>query len=131
MHLQLALLVLLLGAAPARARDDASVRELFRKYDQVMDEKKVELIDDVFSSRFLKESGGRTELVEKIRELASPPAKRETAVTWRKGTKGEIYFARPRDAGEKAKAPESGSSEFVIVNEDGKLKIDGTMSDGE
>ncbi len=131
MHVQLVALMLLLGAFAAQAADDKGMSDLFKKYDQVMEQKRIELIDEVFSQRFLRESGGKKDLVEKIKDLGASAARQETVLTWRKGLKGEVYFARLREAyQEKSKAPDTGGSEFIVIKENGTLKIDGTISDG-
>ena len=132
MHVQLTILMLLLGISSASAADEKSMNELFKKYEQIMDQKKVELIDEVFSQRFLRETGGKKEFVEKINELPVTATKQEAVVSWKKGLKGEIYFARLRESAlEKTKTPDNGGSEFIVIKEDGKLKIDGTISDGD
>lgn len=114
------------------ATDDKSMQDLFRKYDSVMDNKKIELIDEVFTQKFIKESGGKEELIEKIKEL-SPSAEKaaaKTKMSWKKGLKSEIYFATVKDLSQNKSKKENHESEFIVLKEDGKLKIDGTISDG-
>jgi hypothetical protein len=114
-----------------QALDDKSMQELFKKYDAVIDTKKVDLIDEVFTEKFIRNSGGKKELTEKIQELShpkgSPP---KTKMTWRKGLKGKIYFAKVKEVSSKKSKTESEETEFIVVEENGKLKIDGTLSDG-
>lgn len=114
-----------------QAVDDKSMQELFKKYDAVMDTKKVELIDEVFTQKFIKNSGGKKELTEKIQELSvpkGPPPKME--MTWKKGLKGKLYFAKVKEISMNKSKTESEETEFIIVEENGKLKIDGTIGDG-
>ena len=115
----------------AFATDDKSMQELFKKYDSVMDQKKIELIDDVFSKKFISESGGKQELIDKIKELPNMLAVTKTEMTWKKGHKGETYFARVKDVSSNKKKDASPVTEFVVIKEDGKLKIDGTVGDAE
>ncbi len=132
MHVQLTLLMVLMGMTSAIAADEKSMTELFHKYDMIMDQKKVEFIDEVFSGRFLRESGGKKQLVEKINELAPMAPKSGPEISWRKGLKGEVYFARFRERAHiKSKTTENEGSEFIVIKENGKLKIDGTISDGD
>jgi len=130
MRIQLILLVALF-AFSAIASEDKAIKELFKKYDQVMDHKQTELIDDVFTKNFIKSSGGKEELIQKIKELPKVDQKSLTKqdVSWKKGTKDEVYFATLK-APSNLKSKHSESSEFIILKEDGKLKINGTLGDG-
>ena len=101
-------------------QEDSEVNELFKKYDLVMKERKTEYIDDVFSQKFLKQNGGKQAFAEKLKELpfekSTPPR-----IKWKKGQKDSIYLAKFKDS----------HSQFILVKESGKIKIDGTISDGE
>lgn len=130
MRIQLIILLSLFSLS-AFAVDDKLMKELFEKYDQVMDQKKTDLIDDVFSKKFIRDSGGKEELVGKIKELAVPPSQNKTSMTWKKGQKGEVYLAKVKEISANKSKKDSHESEFIVINEDGKLKIDGTMSDGD
>lgn len=116
----------------ALAVDDKSIQELFKKYDSVMDQKQIELIDEVFTQKFINSSGGKKELIQKIKELPTPSQKNLplTKLSWKKGLKGEIYFAKVKSLSSNKSKESSHEAEFIILNEDGKLKIDGTISDG-
>lgn len=132
MRIQLIILTLIFSLS-ALAVDDKSMKELFRNYDLVMDDKKIELIDDVFTKRFIQESGGKEELIEKIKGL-TPPSKTKSVpqpsqVSWKKGQKGQVYLAKLKSSNKSSKS--DGESEFIILIEDGKPKIDGTMSDAD
>lgn len=108
--------------------------ELFRNYDAIMLKHKVELVDDVFTEKFLKESGGKTEFIEKVKELPKDESKslKLPAVSWKKGVKDEIFFASLKEnSSDKKSSASSSGSRFIVVRENGKLKIDGTMSDAE
>ena len=111
------------------AVDDKSIQDLFKKYDLVMDNKKVELIDEVFSQKFIKDSGGKQELIEKIKELTPPPSPRPTKVTWKEG-KGNLILARTQ-ASAVNKSKHQTTTEYIVVIENGKPKIDGTLSDAD
>lgn len=113
----------------ASAKDDKSIQDLFKKYDAVMDMKKVELIDEVFSEKFIKTSGGKKELTQKIKELETPPSLPKTRVSWKKGNKGKIYLATVKDLSSQKSKTEKHETEFIVIEEDGKLKIDGTLGD--
>lgn len=133
MHIQL-IILLSLFAGNVFAVDDKSMQELFARYNAVMDMKKVELIDEVFTERFIKGSGGKDELIEKIKDLPTPANKSllpKLKMSWKKGVKGGVYLAKVKEASlEKSKKSEVHETEFIVVKEDGKLKIDGTLSDG-
>ena len=133
MRIQLAFITVLCFMSSAFGQDDKAMNELFQKYDQVMDYKKVELIDEIFTQKFIKESGGKTELIEKIKELPTPKTKvaPTTKATWRKGLKGDIYFAKVKEVSPQKSKKEDHEAEFMVVKENGKLKIDGTISDGD
>ncbi len=114
-------LALLFSPLNVFSDDTKSMKELFTKYDSVMNEKKVSLIDEVFTKKFILTSGGKKKLIKKINGLVPSkdnkfdPAK----LTWNKGLKGEIYFVKIGPT----------SSQFIILKENGKFKIDGTLSD--
>jgi hypothetical protein len=128
MRIQLIILLSLFSLS-AFAVDDKSMQDLFSKYDSVMDQKKVDLIDDVFTQKFIRDSGGKQELTDKIKELTTPPSPSKTKMSWKKGQKGEVYLAKVKEISAN-KMKDSHESEFIVIKEDGKLKIDGTMSDG-
>ena len=131
MRIQL-ILIFILFTFSALAINDKSMQELFSKYDSVMDQKKVQLIDEVFTQKFIKEAGGKEELIEKIKELPQAKEKsiQKTKMTWKKGLKSELYFATVKDVSPNKTKKDKDESEFIIMKEDGKLKIDGTISDG-
>lgn len=129
MRIQLIILIALFSIN-SFAVDDKSMQELFKKYDLVMDQKKVELIDEVFTKKFIYDSGGKKELIEKINELTTPPNAPKTKMSWKKGTKGTIYFAKVKELSPKKSNSADHEAEFMVIEEDGKLKINGTISDG-
>ncbi len=132
MRIQLVLITVLLSLN-AYSVDDKAMQELFNKYDFVMDDKKVELIDEVFTKKFIKESGGKQELIDKIKTLPTPnqKSKQKMRMTWRKGLKQEIFFAQLKEESALKNKKNEGHSDFVIILEEGKPRIDGTLSDGE
>lgn len=119
------LILLLLFSGNSVASSDKEMNELFKKYDQVMDQKKVDLVDEIFSKKFLESSGGKQEFIKKVKTLPTEKSI-ERKLTWRKGLKSEMFYAKQLDP----KKNES-SSEFIIVKENGKLKIQGTIGDAE
>lgn len=113
------------------ATDDKSMQELFKKYDAVMDDKKTDLIDEVFTKKFIEDSGGKKELIEKIGDLPKQLVAPKTEMSWKKGNKGnDTYLAKVKEVSPDKKK-DSHEAEFIVVKEDGKLKIDGTLSDGD
>lgn len=137
MRFQLILILLLAFpafAGNAIAASDKEMVELFKNYDAIMLKHKVELVDQVFTEKFLKNSGGKNEFVLKVKELPKDESKSLglPSVSWKKGVKDEMYFAnlKEKSSDKKGSVPDSGSR-FIVVREDGKLKIDGTMSDAE
>lgn len=122
---------LLLFSFVALAVDDKSMNDLFNKYNSLMDQKKIELVDEVFTQKFIKESGGKKELIIKINQLPVVKENKKVApeINWRKGLKGEIYFAKVKYTSQDKTKKTSQESEFMILKEDGKLKINGTISD--
>ncbi|HXH32176.1 MAG TPA: hypothetical protein VNJ01_15330 [Bacteriovoracaceae bacterium] len=125
MRVQIMLLFISLLSTESRAEDQA-IKELFVKYDQVMLQKKLELVDDVFTKKFFSENGGRSGYLSRIKELRAP-AGAATDLTWKKGVRKRIFFAQLKDKNSQDKTEQH--PQFVIVSEDGKLKIDGTISD--
>jgi hypothetical protein len=117
------------------ASEDSDVQDLFNRYERIVSGHETHLVEEVFSANFLKENGGKKEFIKKVKSeprLAekSFPA---TSVTWKKAVKGESIFAKlkPKSVNnQKSKKPES-HSEFIVVKENGKLKIDGTISDAD
>lgn len=131
MRIQLIIILALLSIS-VMASDDQEIKTLFKKYDQVMDHQQTELIDEVFTKNFIKDSGGKEELIQKIKELPKSRQKSmpKLDVSWKKGAKNEIYFATLKETSPVKSKQAQESSEFVILKEDGKLKINGTLSDG-
>lgn len=128
-------LILLLGflSFNLMASDDKAIKDLFNKYDLIMDHKKIELIDEVFTKSFIQNSGGKEELISKIKELPTPKEKSlpQSKLTWKKGQKGDIYLATLEETSKLKNKKHSEKAEFVVLKEEGKLKINGTISDGE
>lgn len=131
MRIQLILTTLLFSSLTF-AVDDKSMKDLFAKYDLVMDQKKVELIDEIFTEKFIKASGGKEELISKIKELPTPKEKNLPApqTTWRKGLKGNVYFAKVKEVSANKSKQAPHEAEFLVIEDNGKLKIDGTLGDG-
>jgi hypothetical protein len=117
-----------------QANEDKEMKELFHKYDKIMKHHRVELVEEVFTQKFLKENGGKEEFIAKVKELPKLKERkglRSLLRSWKKSKVGKIFFAKVKDEdSDKEKSP-SPESQFIVVEEDGKLKIDGTVSDGE
>ena len=77
MHILLTLL-LSFAATLASASDEKAIKELLINYDKVMTEHKTELVEEVFTKKFLSESGGKEEFIEKIKEL--PKVKKKSKI---------------------------------------------------
>jgi hypothetical protein len=132
--MRIQLIIVFMFSFPAAASSDKEMADLFKKYDAVMMEHKVELIDEVFSQRFLVSAGGKKEFSEGVKELPKSDKKSLSApvINWKKGVKDEIWLVKRKVETSKKKGPPSESgNQFIIVKENGKLKIDGTMSDAE
>lgn len=111
----------------AFAVDDKEVNSLFNKYDQVMELKKSELIEEVFTKKFLENNGGKKEFIAKIKDIPKTKSLKSLKVTWYKGRKSEIYFAKYAPTNKS----KNSDTQFILKVEDGKLKIDGTLSDDD
>lgn len=85
-----------------------------------MIEKRVEFVDEVFSQKFLKENEGRSSFINKIKSATNNKKFKVSDMSWRKSKSGDIYFAKSKS---------DTDSEFILVKEAGKLKIDGTLGD--
>ena len=132
--MRIQLIIFLLLAGQVFASSDREMAELFMKYDSIMLKHKVELVDEVFTQKFLKESGGKSEFIEKVKELPKDQSKslKLPAVSWKKGVKDDIFFANLKEHSTvKKKGSADSGNRFIVIREDGKLKIDGTMSDAD
>jgi hypothetical protein len=109
---------------------DAEVKELFSKYDTIMGTKEIGLIDEVFTKKFIHESGGKKALILKIKGLPVPLIAKNTSVSWKEGRKGRFYLARYKEISDRKNASTISEADFILVREKSKLKIDGTISDG-
>jgi hypothetical protein len=129
MYLQL-ILILICVSFNAIPVDDKSIQDLFRKYELIMDQKKIDLIEEVFTAKFIKNSGGKEELIQKIMDLKVPPNQSKLQITWKQG-KGNLILARMKGMGEEKSKNQNSGTEFIVVIEDLKPKIDGTLSDAD
>lgn len=127
MRIQVATLLLIFSSLAFSGPDEKALDELFKKYDLVMLEKKTDLIDDVFTHKFLRESGGKEGFVAKVKSLPPEKDKSKLKVNWRRSGKEGVYFAKVSPQEKSKKIPEG--PEFIISRENGKLKIDGTLGD--
>jgi hypothetical protein len=130
--MRLLLIVLTLLSSQVFASSDKEMAELFLNYDAIMLKHKVELVDDVFTEKFLKENGGKKEFVAAVKELPKDESKalKLPKLSWKKGTKDELYFVSLSEkSSDKNKVVKKSGSQFIVVREKGKLKIDGTLSD--
>jgi hypothetical protein len=60
----------------AHGFEDKDVKELINKYNKVMFEHQVELVDEVFTQKFLNENGGKEEFIAKVKELPKQKTKK-------------------------------------------------------
>jgi hypothetical protein len=120
------LLVCLISVSAFGQTIEKDMRKLFDKYDQVMNQQKVELIDEVFTKKFLESHGGKDAFVEKVKTLPYIKPKKGVAKAFarlKKSKVGKFFTVKDKQDGDVSK-------EFIVKEEDGKLKIDGTLSDG-
>jgi hypothetical protein len=84
MRIQLILFTLFFSLlASAASSEDAQIRELFRKYDLVMKLKTMKHVDEIFSEKFLKENGGTSAFIAKLKELPrKSPGRKERRMTF-------------------------------------------------
>ena len=129
MRLQIILIASILSFN-LHASEEKAMKDLFVKYDQVMKEHQVELVEEVFTEKFLKDNGGKEEFSKKVKELPKVKVKKDRLGSllrnWKKSKVGKIFFAKVKDDEKKI---DSHESQFIVIEEDGKLKIDGTVSD--
>lgn len=137
MRLQLIFFTLLFSSL-ASAVSDKEVSEVFAKYDTIVREQKFDLVDEVFTAKFLKDVGGKDEFIQNIKDFAKEESALKskslalpTKIQWKKGVRDEIYFAKKVEVSNlKSNAsPAKSDKSFILKKENGKLKIDGTISD--
>lgn len=107
------------------ARTNKEMDTLFEKYDEVMSQHKVELVDEVFTEAFLQGHGGKEEFIAKVKTLPIEKKKKGLGLIvqkWKTSKVGKFFSAKVKGNAQ--------STEFIIKEENGKLKIDGTLSDG-
>ena len=122
--------------AHAAVSEQKEMQALFNKYYQVMEQQKVELIDEVFSKKFIADNGGKEAFTKDVKELPKSSEKsiKEVDVSFKPGVMDKkMFFATVKQptSKDKAKSAEVHAPEFIVVEEDGKLKIQGTLSDGD
>lgn len=130
MRFQFIIKALLIGliCTSSFASSDKEMRELIEKYDEVTKYHKVELVDEVFTKDFLKHNGGKEKFIKKVKSVPKEKKKKGLGLLlkkWKRSKVGKFFSAKVK--GPEANSP---SSEFIIKEEDGKLKIDGTIGDG-
>lgn len=105
---------------------DKEMRVLFEKYDKIMYQQKVELVDEVFTKDFLEGHGGRDAFIEEVKTYPYVKEKKGLGRLIQKFKKSKVgkFFTV------KAKTSKDKTSNFIVEMEDGKLKIDGTVGDG-
>ncbi len=127
-HFIIKALIICLISTSSFASSDKEMQELFEKYDDVTKYHNVEIVEEVFTKNFLKNNGGKEEFVAKV--LSAPKEKKKKGLgllvkKWKRSKVGKFFSAKV-----KGSQANSSSSEFIIKEEDGKLKIDGTIGDG-
>ncbi len=133
MRVSIILLLNLISFTLKAAPEDKSIGDLFQKYDQIMLEHKTEMIEEVFTKNFLEGNGGKEDFIKKVKSepILNEKSRPTMKLSWRKGVMGKMYFAKLKDTSKIISPKDEGGSEFIIVEENGKLKIDGTLSDAE
>ena len=119
-----ALLSFVFSTSLMASSDEKEIQTLFLNYNKVMESHKVELVPDVFSEKFIKSEGGKVAFSKSVKSLPvkkSQPVVAPTLKIKQGSQSSNIFFVKVKDS----------HSDFVIVRENGKLKIDGTISDGE
>lgn len=71
MHVQLALLLCLSLPAWGNA-DDAQIKEVFAKYEQILTKNKTELVSEVFSEKYIADRGGEKQFKSELTPLKVP-----------------------------------------------------------
>lgn len=108
------------------ASRNKEMKDLFKKYDEIMNQQRVELVDEVFTKDFLQGHGGKEQFVAKVKTLPYIKPKKGLGLFLqglKKSKVGKFFSVKTVSDG-------SHSKEFIIKEEDGKLKIDGTVGDG-
>ena len=130
MRIQFIIKALLIGliSTSSFASSDKEMQQLLDKYDDVTKYHNVEIVEEVFTKNFLKHNGGREEFITKVKSVPKQKKKKGLGLLvkkWKRSKVGKFFSAS-------IKGPEANSptSEFIIKEEDGKLKIDGTIGDG-
>ncbi len=95
-------------------------KEALAEYIKVFDDHQVEKIEKVFSKKYLKELGGKSELEKRIKTLKKNKIKYEIEI--KKTHKKDAYKARYKTDSELSKW-------FIIKKEDNTFKIFGTIEE--
>lgn len=126
-HVWKILVVLLLSASAfADKSKDKEIKVLFEKYDKIMYQQKVELVDDVFTKDFLEGHGGKEAFIAEVKTYPYVKEKKFFGRMIQKLKKSKVgkFFTV------KAKSEDNKTSNFILKEEAGKLKVDGTIGDG-
>jgi len=97
------------------------IKELFKNYELVMEDKKTKLIPNTFTNKFIKNNGGIKKFESSIRELKIKKEKKKLSFSPSKDSSTFYVDYGPE------KSQESTSIKFIVIKEEGKLKIDGTI----
>ncbi len=123
MYIQLSILAGLLCTTLAWAQpQQTEMKELFAKYDQIIEGKKDVKALDVFTKKFVDEAGGEKSLTEgwdKTKKVVY-----DLSIKPSRSNKDLAYIQRV-PAGSKQKA----HSSFIVVKEQGQWRIEGTIED--
>lgn len=110
------------------ASSDKEMQQLLDSYDDVIKYHNFEIIDEVFTKNFLKHNGGKEQFIAKVKSAPKEKKKKGLSLLvkkWKRSKVGKFFSVKV-----KGPAADSPDSEFIIKEEDGKLKIDGTIGDG-
>jgi len=103
---------------------EKEIKDLFSRYEQIVQGEKSVKAQDVFSSSFLQEAGGEKSLAGSFEK--EKPQKWDLHIKPSRRDQNRAYVERV-PAGSKQKS----HSSFIVVKEKGQWLIEGTISDDE
>lgn len=123
MHIQLSIIAGLLCTTLAWAQPkQEEIKQLFAKYEQIIEGKKDVKVYDVFTKKFVAESGGEKSLMEGWEK--EKKVSYDFSIKPSRMNKDMAYVQRI-PAGSKEKP----HSSFIVVKEQGQWRIEGTIGD--
>ncbi len=125
------LICLALLSGPAMAGLDSDVKALFEKHEKIIHLHQTELIEQVFSKRYIQDKGGLKDFEASIKEKPKADEKKlkDMSVSWKKGAVTDRILARREEM--KNGKKDKGHTEYIVIKKDGKLIIDDTIGDAD